>query len=184
LLLLGSAFLLFTLDFVERGFIRNWWPVALVVMGGVMVFRFFQDRPEAPDGVRGDPEEVHGRKDPEPTVVDRGRTFRVFQMLGGTRQALTSQSFRGGDATAFMGGVEIDLTRASPVPEGARIDATAIMGGVVLHVPGHWDVTVIGAPLLGGVVDKRDPHPSTGEGEPRPRLQVRATVLMGGLEIK
>ena len=170
LLIVGIAFQLMVLDLVSSATIRRWWPVLLIALGVWLVLRYA--RPEAP------PE--HARSS---HVANEGDTFRVFQMLGGTRRVITSQSFRGGEATAFMGGVEVDLRPARLDGGAARIDVTAFMGGVELHVPSDWEVTVTGAPLLGAVEDKRGPLQPREDDTPHPRLEVRATVLMGGLEI-
>lgn len=167
---LGGVLLLFTLDVIERGFFRRWWPLALVAAGGWMIYRFFRPAALPPLFADGEP------------IAESADSFRIFQMLGGSNRTVTSTSFRAGEATAVLGGVEIDLRQAGLAPEGARIAATAILGGVVLKVPPDWDVTVTGAPLLGGIEDKRQPRSRAGDA-PAQRLEVQATVVMGGLEI-
>lgn len=171
LLLIGGAFLIATLDLLDRNTFRRWWPLGLVALGGWMVYRFFRPGGPRVEKTGGD------------AVIDPAESFRVFQMLGGSDRVFTSTSLRGGEATALMGGVEIDLRQATLATGGARVAVTAIMGGVVLKVPQHWDVVIEGAPLLGGIADKRPANPPTAP-ERAPRLEVRATVLAGGLEIR
>ena len=72
---------------------------------------------------------------------------------------------------------------ALPVAGGAHLRVTAVMGGVDIFVPRHWEVALHGTPLLGGIEDSR--HPEVPQaGQPRPRLTIDATAVMGGIEIK
>jgi len=58
---------------------------------------------------------------------------------------------------------------------------TAILGGVDIRVPNDWEVVVDGSAFLGGVEDKHRPTPSA---EKRPTLHIKATAILGGIDIK
>jgi hypothetical protein len=107
-------------------------------------------------------------------------TFSTFVMWSGIERKVSTQDFRGGDATAIMGGAEIDLRQAKMPGGRAVVDVTVMWGGVELFVPGDWTVTVEALPLMAGIEDAtRAPA-----GEVRGNLVVKGVVLMGGVEIK
>jgi predicted membrane protein len=95
--------------------------------------------------------------------------------------ATRSQQFRHASLTAVLGGVTLDLSEATPATTGAVIDATTILGGVTILVPRGWIVEVRGIPVLGGWDDTTD-RSAIGSGAPR--VEVRALVALGGLEVK
>lgn len=135
--------------------------LALMGLGAYFVFR----------GVFGGPER---RFAPDSTDWASG-----VAILGGFERKNNSQTFRGGDLTAFMGGVELDL-RAASMREPAIIDVFVMWGGVGIYVPRDWTVEMRGTPLMAGFEDNSQPPPAPTE----KRLIVRGLALMGGVEIK
>ena len=115
-----------------------------------------------------------GREDPNAEV-------HAFAMMGGVHYQNTSQAFRGGDANAIMGGVELDLRNASiKEDESAVIDAFAMWGGVEITVPEHWRVVGQVLPLLGGFDDKT----ATSRTKTGPELIVKGAAVMGAIVVK
>ena len=108
--------------------------------------------------------------------------------LGGITDRNVSQDFRGGRLTAFLGGVSVDLRQAAIVEKPARIHVSAILGGVEISVPQHWNVKRIVQPILGGVDDRRPPlrdrDDGDGPSDNAPDLVVTGSVLLGGLLIR
>lgn len=153
-ILLGATTGLF--GSVEWGVI---WPVALIAVGAGLLLGWGRQRMGAVDQ-----EEVSG-----------------IAVLAASRVATRSASFRRASVTAVLGAMTLDLTRATPVPEGARVSATAVLGGVDVIVPAGWAVTVRGLPLFGGWDDTTS---RTEAGPDTPRLDVQALVVLGGLEVK
>jgi hypothetical protein len=154
------GFLLDSLDVWEF----DWslvFPTLLIFAGGSLLWRGL--RPRLPGAPREDDSAV----------------THAFAMLGGSTHRITSQNFRGGDATAMLGGVEIDLTGADMQKE-AVIDAFAMWGGIEIKVPEKWTVELQGMPILGAVEDSRK-HPQS---DPSKRLVIRGTAIMGGIEVK
>ncbi len=166
--LAGALLLLHEFDLIQ---VDPWdfWPVLLVVVGGSMVAGAMRrargaDAPVAP-GVPG---------------AETDSTFSTFVMWSGIERKVGSLDFRGGDATAIMGGAEIDLRQAKMPGGRAVVDVTVVWGGVELFVPADWQVTVEALPLMAGIEDAtRAPA-----GETRGHLVVKGVVLMGGVEIK
>jgi hypothetical protein len=136
------------------------WPLVLIAAGVWLVFGW---------GHRS------VRRMPNVATVDG------LAVLSATRVATRSQQFRHASLTAVLGGVTLDLSEATPISGGGVVDATAILGGVTVLVPRGWIVEVRGIPILGGWDDTTD-RSAIGSGAPR--LEVRALVAMGGLEVK
>ena len=75
-------------------------------------------------------------------------------------------------------GVELDFRNATMEGNEAKIDVSALMGGIDIRVPGSWVVINRVSAILGGVDDNTTSH------DGNKRLVVEGTVLMGGLDIK
>lgn len=110
--------------------------------------------------------------------ADSSETFSDLAIMGGVKRTNLSDDFKGGGATAVMGGVEIDLRDATMEREEAVLDVSAVMGGVKIRVPENWTVVSKVNTVMGGFKD-RTRHPATGDH----RVVLKGTVVMGGLEI-
>lgn len=169
-MLIGGWFLLNSLDVLRVRLWDMFWPLVLIGVGSVLVAQALRRRDRQVSGAASDD------------------TLSIFTVLGGVKRTSASQHFRGGEITAFMGGVQIDLRRAAiPPGEEAVIDVFVVMGGGEILVPPSWDVVTPIVPILGGVDDKRIaplPGPDMLGGRPTPRLVLRGLLMMGGLEIK
>jgi predicted membrane protein len=157
----GVLLLLNTFEVFEFSII-GLWPLFLILFGANMLIRNASRRGEAGDVSSGDSSE-----------------FDDFAFLGGVKRSIRSTAFRGGSASAFMGGVDIDLTEARMQGERAVINVFAMMGGVVLRIPEDWVVQSNVTAVLGGVDDKTRPP-----AEPAGTLVLEGSALMGGIEIK
>jgi hypothetical protein len=153
--------------------VRQLWPVVLLVIGGRLVYGALRRGPGESDGC-GPTRRWGGTSENDADRID------AFAMMGGTVRGTNSTAFRGGAATAFMGGCEIDLRRAKIAPGGEAVfDAFAMWGGVEIKVPEDWAVENRGMGLLGGFVDStRRPVEAKG------RLILTGLALMGGVEAK
>jgi predicted membrane protein len=111
---------------------------------------------------------------------DADSVIDLMQFMGGTKTVVTTQDFKGGQATAVMGGCEIDLRHAS-MPEGraAVIDTFAFWGGIEIRVPDDWEVVSQGGAALGGFVNNARSQPGS-----KRRLVVTGLAVMGGVEVK
>jgi predicted membrane protein len=102
--------------------------------------------------------------------------------FGGIERKVEGKFFQGGNITALFGGFKIDLTRAEMEGDEAVIYVNAVFGGGEIIAPESWRVSVEGAGIFGGYVDK------TRYG-PRPdgvikTLHVRGAAVFGGIEVK
>jgi predicted membrane protein len=121
--------------------------------------------------------EAHNASE-ERQTLSGDSTFASYAFLSGVETRNNSSTFRGGSASAVMGGAKLDFRDASMEGEQATINISAIMGGVELYVPRTWEVVNHIVPVLGGVNDH------TNQRDAKKRLIVEGTVLMGGLDIK
>ena len=173
-ILLGAAL---TADsvFRIRVHIWEWWPLAIVGFGVLIMTRAFAPTKQGGQNCRfggepGVPETVPPSSDAE---------ISEFAMWSGIQRRIASPVFRRGDLTAIMGGIEIDLRQAATANGEATIDVFALWGGIEITVPPDWNVSNRVTPIMGGAEDA-----STGTQAARHRLIVRGFAIMGGIEIK
>lgn len=110
-----------------------------------------------------------------------GEWLDTTAVFGSTKKVVLSKNFRGGDITCFMGGAEIDLTKAD-IQGKVMLDTTAVFGGIKLIVPPHWDVKVQTTAVFGGIEDKR-PVQET-KTDTNKLLILDGAAVFGGIEIK
>jgi hypothetical protein len=105
--------------------------------------------------------------------------FSVVAAMGGAIFEGRTQHLAEARATAFMGGIELDLTDAGLAP-GAYLTLRAVMGGIDVVVPSHWRVEVMGRTVMGGIGNLTDPDTVIDDA---PLLLIDAFAAMGGIEI-
>ena len=158
-LILGLLLLLDNLDYIDFD-ASDLLPLLLVLLGVRVTQR-------------------HRSRD-EPVPSDADSTITAAGVLSGVERTCSSQDFKGGQLTAFMGGCEIDLREASIASGPAVIDIFVMWGGVELKVPEDWRVTTETQPILGGVVDRtRAP-----KGGSEKSLILKGSAIMGGVEVR
>jgi len=147
--------------------VRIWelWPVALIVVGSALVFRSVR----GPAAAKADG-----------SGADRLNQVNTFAMWAGSTLKNASQDFRGGDLSAVMGGVDLDLRGARTTTPQVVIDVFAWWGGIEIVVPRNWRVVGEVLPLMGAFEDNSKPD----EGEPVTTLVIRGAAIMGGIEVK
>lgn len=160
-MVIGGALVLDRLEILPVA-IWDFWPLALVAVGFLLVMRGV--RPRLATTLKG----------------DESSTVHAFAMMSGVNRKIASVAFEGGSATAIMGGVELDLRAAQMVRDQAAIDCFAMWGGVDITVPPGWTVVARVWPLMGGFEDKTTPPaPEDATGE----LVVTGWAIMGGVTV-
>jgi predicted membrane protein len=142
----------------------NLWPLVLVFVGGNLVLKSLR-RNQASTST--------------PSASESESVVRGFAVMSGLVRSNASQNFQGGDLSAVMGGIEIDLRHAS-IKEEAVLDVFAFWGGIEIRIPEDWTVVVKAIPFMGGIDDQTHAPKS----ETRKRLVITGTAIMGGVEIK
>jgi hypothetical protein len=114
-----------------------------------------------------------------PSVGDADSDLVALSTIfDGTELHSTAMAFRGGSSICWYGGQVIDLRGAALAPEGARLDARCIFGGLRIVVPETWRVSVRSRAIFGGT-DDRSSGPK-GEG---PLLTIEAVSVFGGVSV-
>jgi predicted membrane protein len=167
LVALGAGMTLQNLGLVHFEW-RQLWPVVLILAGLHVVARSFRIRDEEAFGASLG---QHGER------LEHGARIDASATMSGIVLKNDSQEFTGGEISAVMGAVEIDLRQAAIATE-AVLHLSIIMGGVDIKVPREWAVSVNGSPMLGGIEDKTVPPMTPGK-----RLVIEGSVIMGGVEI-
>jgi hypothetical protein len=170
------------------------WPLVLLFIGGSMIWRAMNRPPRAteieppaqpevllsPDGTTPSPAVPPL---PPPPVASGPATpdsvINATALLGGVKRRCTSRDFRGGYATAVMGGCHLDLRDAAIAASPVVIETFAWWGGIDIKVPREWTVITEGTAILGGFEDKTTRRAAPG-GQ---TLVIRGVVIMGGVEI-
>jgi hypothetical protein len=139
-------------------------PLGVAILGGKLVLDALDRRSSRSDLPTSDPS-AH---------------VSAFAFMAGVKRQSSAIAFRGGDANAIMGGVELDLRNAKIADgEEAVIDTFAWWGGIEIRVPQNWRVVGKVMPLMGGFEDKTSPSEGGG-----PLLVVRGVAVMGAVEVK
>jgi predicted membrane protein len=162
-ILFGAFFLLMRLRIFDHTAWHYFWPLIIVACGLWLILKptFAGARKKAFEG--------------------GGDDLRISAVLSGIQRRIESPSFRGGKAEAILGGLDLDLTRAALAEGRATLELTAVMGGIDVRVPRDWQVVLDATPILGGIDDQTHPLP---EAERKGVLYVKATAILGGIDIK
>jgi hypothetical protein len=168
-LLIGGWMLLRELDIVQVS-IFHLWPVILILLGAAIMWRSLR----APSGATMPRPFGYAQGD------DRESYPRPFAFMGGAMRNIQSTELVGFEATAIMGGLELDLRNATPRGPEVIGEVFAWWGGIEVLVPETWRVVCEATPIMGAVVNSaRAP-----EGPPTHTLVVRGLLVMGGIEIR
>jgi hypothetical protein len=160
LIILGLWLLLYNFD-IFRHAPWDLWPLLLIFLGGSLIWQALSP----------------GRLSPG---TEQGGYLTALAIIGGSRHRVVSKDFRGGEATAILGGCVIDLRDAAPGGDCVVLDVFALGGGIEILVSENWKVDLRGRPILGGFADER----SRIGVDPKHSLVVKGTAIMGGVAIK
>jgi hypothetical protein len=162
----------------------GFWPLVLIALGINLLFRAWRQ----PSYMRarvsatpGDSVEGGAASGPLPDGrTDASASLREFAILGGFQRRNVSQTFRGGEVTAVMGGGEIDLRECRMAGDEVQVDVFALLGGFSLQIPRDWTVESRVSAVLGGFEDHSAPPVAGASG----KLVLSGYTILGGIEIK
>lgn len=156
---------------IDTDFVRTYWPVLLILLGLVFVFRIGPSRGYKQSS--NSPRELKSEKGAEGSVVKS-------VIFGGSENIFLEPVFNGGTISAVFGGVVLDLRRTT-LPEGDTfLDVDATFGGVEIYIPGEWCVETRFNTVLGGAEDNRI---ITSPDHTR-KLVLQGNLIFGGCEIR
>ena len=159
------------------------WPIAIIIVGLIIILR--PQRKKTADTI-----DVPPAPDPQETYTSSGtgtsswlaggEILDVTSVFGGSKRAVVSKNFRGGEVVSIFGGADINLMQAD-FTQPIRIEIVAIFGGCTLIVPANWEIRAETAVIMGAIDDKRNSAITTN---PEKVLILEGTVIFGGIEIK
>jgi len=115
-----------------------------------------------------------------PTYGDEDSdTFALLASMSGVEFRSRARALSTGKATAFLGGIELDL-RDAVIVDGATLQLRAVLGGISVIVPDGWRVEVRQRVVAGEVVNETEPDEAP---EDAPVLIVDAAAQFGGIAI-
>ena len=187
----GSLLLLNNLHIISTNVWGILWPLMLIVVGLQVLYRNARRRRWRDDdnfsptrGPEDGPTATPGGSAPQgetPGAAPRPGHLDEWAFFSGSRRRVDSQDFKGGEAFAMFGGVELDLRSAVITQDEVMIDASALFGGVDIQVPENWNVIVEGHGMFGGYEDKTL---HTMPENARPRVVITGSAVFGGVVVK
>jgi len=106
--------------------------------------------------------------------------FDLVVVMDGARYASTAAAFRGGRATCWYGGLDVDLREATLDPAGARLEVRTAFGGTRIVVAPDVLVRVRVPAVLGGTSDETGAATPTANGR---GLEISGFTVLGGLQV-
>ena len=107
--------------------------------------------------------------------------FRTASIMAGREFHSRAEHLKSGTAVTILGGMALDLTKATLDPGGASLELDTRMGGIEVRVPAHWSVKVEQDTRGGGLeVDVASPGDLP---EDAPKLRIHAVTRMGGGQV-
>ena len=171
IIVFGGLLQLSKLELIDVNVYQLFWPIILILLGLNIIFS-----KKKPSIIV----KTNINLDKNNNTITLEDTIDSFVMLGGISTNNQSRSFKGGKATAIMGGIELDLRGAELYNNEATIEINAIMGGMEIYVPESWKVEISGLPILGGWSNKSNKNLD----KDAPLLKIKCTAVMGGIDIK
>lgn len=158
LISLGSVLLADNLRLIRLS-LFDLWPLILIGIGATVVSRSLGANPVS--------------------RLTEGSSGSNFALLAERHVRITERDYRGGNASAFMGSLKLDLTEADITSGPAVLNAHAMWAGIEIFVPDHWEVIADVTPFMAAFEMR-----TGGTSDPARKLIVRGGAMWAGIEVK
>ena len=115
-----------------------------------------------------------------PDDIDQSARLKEVAVFSSIERRNVSQVFRGGELTAIMGSIDIDLRDCRMADPTSAIVVQVVMGQVTLRLPSNWTVESHLGTFLGNLEERSDrpvdPNPK--------RLILYGSAFMGQVEVR
>jgi predicted membrane protein len=104
-------------------------------------------------------ESKHGGLDSEANPNHDGVISREY-VFTGSKEQWTDRQVKYIEINSVFSNVELDCTQLelSSDVERVQVKITSVFGGIVLYVPGHWNIIVQKTSIFGSFIDNRPRH--------------------------
>ncbi len=185
LMVVGGVLLLFTIGLIDWSLVGGLFPLLLIGAGAYLVLR--ERSSEAGETLTGDVQlqkietaDKTSQQAPTSTPKVREETRDKIDMtllFGNEVRRISSEAFRGGEATVLFGRLELDLSGARLSGREPDLELNVVFGNLRLIVPEDWQLD-IDESVVAGKLDLPNDVRSGG-----PRLELEATCLFSRIEI-
>lgn len=169
----GTYFLLPRIDLFHATLSSMFWPVVLITIGLVTLFRLRRRNTWAHSN-------HHYGTDAHQYVSSDGY-ISSDNTFSSVRHIVSEEVFKGGFIRNKFGATVIDLRRSTLAAENTYLDIDCKFGGIELYIPATWTVRLEFTPVLGGCDDTRIPVANM---DTQHVLVLRGSISFSGLEIK
>ncbi|MCX6240868.1 MAG: DUF5668 domain-containing protein [Bacteroidetes bacterium] len=174
LILIGGFFLFPRVFDLDINFAHLFWPLILICIGVLILFRRFPHPGNWKHHMKNSPENMAAAN-------DQGFIYEDH-IFSGTEKRIINKDFKGGRMNVIFGGIKLDLTQAS-LGEGVNeLEVNVVFGGATIILPCEWKIQLKNTSVFGGFSDKRfcvkEPLDTSRV------LVIKASSVFGGGEIK
>lgn len=171
LIIIGGLLQADYLDLIEFNIWTIFWPILLIISGLSILISIKSHYKD---------DDYNYKKKYNSLNLSDEDYIRETTILSGLSTRNQSKNFKGGNATAILGGIDLDLRGATIKEKEAYLELNVLMGGIDILVPTHWRVEMTGIPILGAWENE-----STFNDSPdAPVLKIRCFVALGGIDVK
>lgn len=145
---IGLVFLIDDLNFIPYSVWEFIWPVTLIIIGLVVIFKRRN---------KTDDNEWQTTDDPDFSKTEYrtdSRKLDSVSIFNGAKRTVFTKDFKGGESVTVFGGTELNLLHAD-FENHIELEAVVIFGGLKLIVPRHWEIRHDVTSIFAGVADKR-----------------------------
>lgn len=171
IIVLGGLLQLDRLGLIDVNVYKLFWPILLIIIGLNVIFSSQKIKTEI---------KSNSEKDNMTKNMTSEDTIDILAMFSGIETNIQSKEFKGGKATAILGGIDLDLRDAKLDSNEITIEVNAILGGVDIIISPDWRVDVSGIPIFGGWSNKT----RSNIDQNAPLLKIKCFAMFGGIEIK
>lgn len=104
----------------------------------------------------------------------------LVSIFEGIHLRSSSTAFMGGSVLTLLGGIVLDLRRATLGPTGATLEVTTIFGGISIITPPDWRIEVDAQTWIGGL-DLSHDQPADPE---LPTIHIKVRTYLGGFQVE
>jgi predicted membrane protein len=162
MILLGTLFLLSTLNIIHWHQIWRFWPIILIIIGiGMLIKRFPSQNDDSTDFSSQSAEDK----------------IEINSLFCHTNRKLTSRQLRAVELNAVFGSLTLDLRQAVIATEGCILTTDAIFGTIDIYVPLRCSVNFQVSQFLGRA-ENRVSGTSNG-----PTITIKGNAIFGNIRV-